>query len=117
MDSCECPRFDECNASVCPMRDEQYLADIRGFYADEDEICQLRRMVSHQLVTTMRRIQNIGGSGLFTVKMLRSIKRVKQGLEGLPFEASYGTDLQRSADVWITSRKQRGVKSTVVRAA
>lgn len=103
----DCPRFDYCGASVCPLHDKEYLYAIRGFYADEDEICGIKDAGKYPIVQTMRRIQKADGMGLFTVEMLESLSRVGKGITGIPFEASYSPGHQQPSKKWVATRRKR----------
>jgi len=111
----ECPRFDFCNASVCPLHDREYLLVLRGFYADEDEICAAQGAGKYRIVNIMRRIKKAGGTGLFTIEMLESLNRVYKGIIGLPFEASYAPGPRQAGKKWIAARKKKAETISKIR--
>jgi len=99
-----CPKYDECSASLCPLSARQELAELRGFWVEEDEICSLQGQQLHPLVVKQKQLRKAGARGLFTLAMIESLKRIPAGIQGLPLEACYGVGLDRKAREWIKAR-------------
>jgi len=99
-----CPKYDNCSASMCPFATRQELAELRGFWVEEDEICSLKEQQNHPLVVKQKKLRRAGATGLFTLAMLESLTRIPAGLQGLPFDACYGSGLDRKSKQWIKAR-------------
>jgi hypothetical protein len=113
-----CPRFESCSAILCPIARREYLAELRGFLPEEDDICARVDQCRNPLVVKQKRLRKAHATGLFTLLMIESLKRISKGLQGLKLEDSYGSGLHAKALRWIRSYKQerhvRGASAKVV---
>lgn len=81
MSEAQCPRYEGCDAPLCPL---QAGLGNHVWYPGE-AICPLRKYTSLSWVRKQRRIQALpeaDADGFFTVAMLETISKVRKGLMG-----------------------------------
>jgi hypothetical protein len=103
----ECPKYKECSASMCPLVGEARLKKLRGYFVDDDLICEYRNYATDPMVATQKKLKKAGATGLFTYQMLLAIEKVRAGIEGLPLSAAAGKGPYRKALQWIKDLKRK----------
>jgi len=105
----QCPRYEGCDAPLCPLADD---LDLITWFPDEP-VCPMRKYARLPWLKKQRRIQSLGSTnaeGFFTVAMLETISKVRKGLvgaapdNGLVAEARW---LQDRADAEAARRRNR----------
>ena len=93
----ECPRFDGCNAPLCPLDTERQY---RFWYPDED-ICKLQAAATDWVRRQRRVAKKAIDTGLFfTIKMLSHNCRIRTGIKGLDPNAPESQRLKHERE-WI----------------
>ena len=99
----DCPKFDDCSAPLCPL--QQNTVDGGIWYPDE-EICKRRNFQNLDWIRKQKAIikAKAPNDRYFTVEMLKAIKQVRKGIEGIdpdqPLEQ--GQEAERK---WIAEKK------------
>lgn len=102
-----CPKYDQCSASMCPMLGRDKLLALRGYLAEDDLICNYREMATNPMVRMQRRLKKAGAEGLFTLKMMESINTARAGITGLELSDWYGNGPGNKARAWMRNRKKK----------
>jgi len=78
----DCPRFNDCEAPLCPLDKISLRAGI--WYSDQ-EICKSQKFASLRWIKRQKRIvkRGISPDRLFTVSMLESSRRIQRGTSEL----------------------------------
>jgi len=76
----DCPSYEGCDASICPMDDQSVANSI--WFSDEF-ICKGRKCSQIPWIRKQRKIARLkpNTNGFFTVQMLNSIERISKGLK------------------------------------
>lgn len=98
----DCPRFDSCDAPLCPMDEDRAR---RTWFADEP-ICAQVGMRSTRFVKIQQKIARAGTppTSFFTVPMLESVGGVKAGIAGLDANSTANRHLRELE--WIKKHRR-----------
>jgi len=100
----DCPHFDNCGAPLCPMDKTSIEHGI--WYPGVEEICKRRDFQSLDCIRKQRAIVRAKAPAekYFTVPMLRTLKQVRRGIEGI--NADQALEKAREAErKWIAEKK------------
>jgi len=78
----DCPRFEDCSATLCPLADNlQHLI----WYPGDEDICKRRDFQALVWIKKQKAIVKAKATEgrYFTVEMLEAIKQVRKGIEGI----------------------------------
>lgn len=81
MPETQCPRYEGCDAPLCPLADD--LRSLTWFPGEP--VCPMRKYARLPWLRKQRRIQalrRVNADGYFTVAMLETISKVRNGLAG-----------------------------------
>ena len=115
MNKLKCPHFDSCNASLCPMENEEELR--KAIWYPNEGVCK-RRGLNHPWLKTQKKIAKRAkhGDGYFTLQMLSRLHRVCKGIEGLDPDKEEGPQLQKWLKNHPAKRGLRGVSKPCSKA-
>ena len=103
----QCRLFEECEAPLCPLEENSIK---HGIWYPDEEICRAKKFQSLKWIKRQKRIAKLGltiDSGLFTARMLESLRRVSKGIKGA------NPDNIDSEQKWLEQRGLEELKNTV----
>jgi len=102
----DCPRFDECDAPLCPMDEDRAK---RTWFPDEP-ICDRGGMGTTRFVKIQKRIAKavVLTDTFFTVPMLEAVGGVKAGIAGLDPDSN--ADRQHREREWIKKHSRAPIR-------
>lgn len=104
-----CPRLNNCEAPLCLLAPN---LPNQIWYPDE-ELCKAKRFHSTTWVKRQRQIQKVARSRdtYFSVAMLKVIRTVKPGIEGLDPDRALD-EAKNAEEKWIIARGKKAVKQS-----
>ena len=103
MNKIDCPNFDDCSAPLCPL--QQNTVDGGIWYPDE-EICKRRNFQNLDWIRKQKAIIKAKApcDKYFTVAMLRAIRQVRRGIEGINPDQPL-KQAEEAEEKWIAEKK------------
>ena len=105
MNSIECPSFNRCSASLCPLDEESM---VKGIWYPDEPICIKRGCIPERyrtVILNQRKIQTRArdSAGAYVSTMLERKITVRSGIRGIPPDDLNETSIKR----WIMNHKGR----------